>query len=183
MIRTELKTVPILAVSLELYDDKTDTARTEIKKNQWFTEEPGTYGAIPRGGRCLVVDEVDDSRRTLEYAVKTLRSTNEPSAIGVFVVHNKRKEKKGMLPANVEYFVGEEVDDAWVAYPWDAAKYKGSIREHERKADFCANRDNDTNVPGYILFILFVGMPVLYYTTKLVSPHGSSPPTIRKGWW
>ena len=210
MIRTELKTVPILAVSLELYDDKTDTARTEVKKNQWFTEEPGecarsllarllascfapiltapipvagTYGAIPRGRRCLIVDEVDDSRRTLEYAVKTLQETNEPSAIGAFVVHNKKKPKRGSLPANVEYFVGEEVEDAWVAYPWDAAKYKGSIREHERKARICSGKAAPSKGSVFIFFLVAVGLPVLYFTTALVTPYGSAPPPPKRGWW
>lgn len=183
MIRTELKTVPILAVSLELYDDKTDTARTEVKKNQWFTEEAGTYGAMPRGGRVLIVDEVDDSRRTLEYAVKTLQETNEPSAVGVFVVHNKKKEKHGSLPANVEYFVGEEVEDAWVAYPWDAAKYKGSIREHERKARICSGKaGRDSGDLGIIYFIVAVGLPVLFLTSSMVIPFGSLPQP-KRGWW
>jgi hypoxanthine phosphoribosyltransferase len=40
MLRTEIK-VPILAVSLELYDDTTKTANTIVKKTQWFDETSG----------------------------------------------------------------------------------------------------------------------------------------------
>lgn len=40
MLRTEVK-VPILAVSLELYDDSTNTKNTTVKKVQWFDETSG----------------------------------------------------------------------------------------------------------------------------------------------
>merc|ERR1719265_1624430 len=99
MLRTEIK-VPILAVSLELYDDATKTARTQVVKKQWFDETSGV-GKQVRGKRVLVVDEVDDSRKTLEYCVRELQDTNSPSAIAVAVVHNKLKEKKGTLPEGV----------------------------------------------------------------------------------
>jgi hypothetical protein len=40
MLRTEVK-VPILAVSLELYDDNTNTKNQVVKKVQWFDETSG----------------------------------------------------------------------------------------------------------------------------------------------
>lgn len=135
MLRTELK-IPILAVSLELYDDATKTANVQVVKKQWFDETSGV-GKFVRGHRVLVVDEVDDSRMTLEYCVRELQETNAPSAIGVAVVHNKLKAKKGTIPEGVEYFAGEEVPDAWNCYPWDAAAYGHSIFEHEYLAQQC----------------------------------------------
>ena len=63
--------VPILAVSLELYDDATKTARKKVVKKQWFDDTSGV-GKLVRGMRVLVVDEVDDSRATLEYCVQEL---------------------------------------------------------------------------------------------------------------
>ena len=136
MLRTEVK-VPILAVSLELYDDATKTANARVQLKQWFDESHGTFGQLVRGRRVLVVDEVDDTRRTLQYAVTELRRRNGPGAIGVLVVHNKLKPKEGSLPPNVEYIACEDVDDAWNCYPWDAAAYGRDIDRHEDLARAC----------------------------------------------
>ena len=47
------------------------------------------------------------------------------------VLHNKKKEKKGTLPPEVRrYFAGEELDDKWICYPWDAQ----DITAHEKIA-------------------------------------------------
>ena len=43
------------------------------------------------GGRVLIVDEVDDTRTTLEYAIKEVMKDG-PSAVAVACVHNKKKE-------------------------------------------------------------------------------------------
>ena len=121
ILRTQLK-VPILAVSLELYDDRTNTMNSTVKKVQWYTDEQSAE--FVRGKRVLIVDEVDDSRTTLRYCVDTvLAGADVPAEIGVAVVHNKLKEKKAELPESVKYFAGEEVADHWNCYPWDAADY------------------------------------------------------------
>ena len=136
MLRTQVKK-PILAISLELYDDATKTANTKVLLKQWFDETPGTFGALVRGKRVLIVDEVDDTRATLQYAVEELRKTNGPAAVGVLVVHNKLKPKKGTLPADVTYIAGEHVPNAWNCYPWDAQAYGRDIYEHEKLARAC----------------------------------------------
>lgn len=136
MLRTEVKK-PILAVSLELYDDATKTANSSVLLKQWFTEEEGTFGALVRGKRVLIVDEVDDTRVTLQYAVEELKKRNAPAAVGVLVVHNKLKEKKGVLPDDVTYIAGEEVANHWNCYPWDAAAYGRDIYAHEDLARQC----------------------------------------------
>lgn len=137
MLRTEVKK-PILAVSLELYDDATKTANATVLRKQWFDESPGTFGALVRGRRVLIVDEVDDTRATLQYAVEELVRTNAPAAIGVLVVHNKLKPKKGVLPPDVTYIAGEDVPNAWNCYPWDAEAYGRDIYAHEVLARQCA---------------------------------------------
>ena len=136
MLRTEVKK-PILAVSLELYDDATKTANATVLRKQWFDETPGTFGALVRGKRVLIVDEVDDTRATLQYAVEELKKTNAPAAIGVLVVHNKLKPKKGTLPPDVTYIAGENVPNAWNCYPWDAMAYGRNIYAHEVLARQC----------------------------------------------
>ena len=70
--------------------------------------------------RVLLVDEVDDSRVTLEYCLRELIK-HEPAEISVAVLHNKHKEKRGNLPKEVHrYFAGLELPDKWICYPWDA---------------------------------------------------------------
>jgi len=80
------------------------------------------------GRRILLVDEVDDSRVTLEYCLRELLR-HGPTEIAVAVLHNKRKEKRGALPPEIHrYWAGEELEDRWICYPWDAR----DIGRHER---------------------------------------------------
>ena len=89
------------------------------------------------GKRVLIVDEVDDTRTTLEYAVRELlhdvreaarRLGRAPDAdatqFAVFVLHNKDKAKKGALPSELvhagRYLAAETVPDVWICYPWEA---------------------------------------------------------------
>jgi hypoxanthine phosphoribosyltransferase len=138
MLRTELN-IPILAVSLELYDDTNNTARPTVKKIQWFDEQ-SEVGSKVRNHKILIVDEVDDTRTTLQYCVEEVIKTNNPSDIAIAVVHNKLKEKRGKLPDNVIYMAGANVDDHWNCYPWDAAAYGNTIREHESLANKCSEK-------------------------------------------
>mgnify|MGYP001247771445 CR=1 FL=1 len=132
ILRSVVK-IPILGVSLELYDDSTSTMKSQVKKVQWFDETSGV-GRLVRGKRVLVVDEVDDTRTTLQYCCEELIKTNSPAAVAVAVVHNKLKEKKGTLPDTVEYMAGADVPNRWNSYPWDAESYGHSIYDHERLA-------------------------------------------------
>mmetsp|Transcript_43592 Transcript_43592/g.70131 ORF Transcript_43592/g.70131 Transcript_43592/m.70131 type:complete len:242 (-) Transcript_43592:179-904(-) len=136
MLRTEVR-VPILAVSLKLYDHETDQMQSKVVKTQWF-DETSEEGKKVRGKRVLIVDEVDDTRKTLKFCVDEVKKTNVPSAIAVLVVHNKLKKKLAELPKDVVYIAAENVPDNWNCYPWDAAKYDGrSIYEHEDLARQC----------------------------------------------
>ena len=86
----------------------------------------------------LIVDEVDDTRTTLQYCVEEVFRRSNPSHVAVAVVHNKQKEKKGTLPDDVQYFVGAHVADYWNCYPWDAGASDGlDIYEHEQLAREC----------------------------------------------
>mmetsp|Transcript_30580 Transcript_30580/g.34883 ORF Transcript_30580/g.34883 Transcript_30580/m.34883 type:complete len:196 (+) Transcript_30580:56-643(+) len=128
---------PILAVSLELYDDSTNTPNMKegVKILQWFDIQVWPASLVP-GGNVLIVDDVDDTRITLQYCVEQIQKSN-PSKIGVAVIHNKRKEKIGTLPENVDYFAGMDVLDHWNCYPWDAETYRRDVLEHEKLARSC----------------------------------------------
>lgn len=133
MLRTVLK-VPILAVSLELYD-ATSTARSSVERKQWYDVKTELGRMVP-GGRVLIVDEVDDTRVTLEYAVTEVMKDG-PAAVAVACVHNKIKPKKGVIPDGVLYMAGEDVEDHWNCYPWDAESYGRDIYGHEELARRC----------------------------------------------
>jgi hypoxanthine phosphoribosyltransferase len=96
--------IPIQAIGLSLYeklDNSTDNAveapGTKVTRTQWldFT----ALGAMENfvGKRVLIVDEVDDTRTTLEYAVKELQKdvelarerlgSDKKTEFGIFVLH------------------------------------------------------------------------------------------------
>lgn len=108
---------PILTVSLTRYSDEIGTAPSDTPiKLQWL--EPDTN---LDGKKVLVVDEVDDERTTLEFTLAHLYEKHPNTEFAAFVVHNKLKEKKGKLPAQLKhFFTGRDINDYWINYAWDA---------------------------------------------------------------
>jgi uncharacterized protein len=97
------------------------------------------------GRNVLIVDEVDDTRTTLDYAVRELEKDvdeaakrsgreGEKTRFSIFVLHNKDKQKKGQLPKEMmdegRYLAARTVGDVWICYPWEAT----DIDEHDRLA-------------------------------------------------
>jgi len=116
---------PILTVGLQYYN-RANRPEEMPRKIQWIDE---VEKKLP-GKRILLVDEVDDTRVTLEYCLRELLS-HRPAEMAVAVLHNKRKKKAGIIPGEVSrYYVGRELEDRWICYPWDAL----DIEEQERKA-------------------------------------------------
>jgi len=150
VLRTYLKdpatkrNIPIQAIGLSLYEELPGTTAEqlgkEVKRTQWL----GPETKILLGRRILIVDEVDDSRQTLHYALAELQKDvdRELQAIpedqretmrtkfAIFVVHNKLKTKTADLPSDIPYFAGANVEDFWLDYPWEAK----DIIEHDRLA-------------------------------------------------
>ena len=116
---------PILTVGIKYYDDN-NIPMDAPRKIQWIDEVEKKL----TGKKVLLVDEVDDSRVTLEYCLRELLR-HRPGEIAVAVLHNKRKEKKGVIPEGVDrYYCGEHHEDRWIVYPWDAI----DIEAHDRHA-------------------------------------------------
>lgn len=106
---------PILTVGIKYYDDN-NIPMDAPRKIQWIDEVEQKLS----GKRVLLIDEVDDSRVTLEYCLRELLR-HDPAEIAVAVLHNKLKEKRGSIPEEVSrYYCGEEHEDRWIVYPWDA---------------------------------------------------------------
>jgi len=102
-------------VGIKYYDEQ-NRPQERPETVQWIDEVEKKL----KGKRVLLVDEVDDSRVTLEYCLRELLR-HGPEEIAVMVLHNKKKSKRGTFPEAVKRrYVGEEVDDVWICYPWDA---------------------------------------------------------------
>ena len=117
--------VPILTVGISYYGiDNIPTDKPQTI--QWIDEVEKKLA----GRSLLLVDEVDDTRVTLEYTLHELQR-HRPREIAVMVLHDKKKPKRGRFPEWVRHvFAGEAIDDYWIVYPWDAM----DIAEHERLA-------------------------------------------------
>jgi len=163
MLRSFLKkpgspNIPIQAIGLSLYEELPTThpsssatpgaveaPGTKVTRTQWL--DLASLGEMQNlvGKRILIVDEVDDTRTTLEYAVKELEKDVEaarqkigPDAgetvFSIFVLHNKDKKKKGTLPQSMidegRYLAARTLGDVWICYPWEAT----DIDEHDEFA-------------------------------------------------
>ncbi|KAL2198097.1 phosphoribosyltransferase-like protein [Corynascus similis CBS 632.67] len=142
--------IPIQAIGLSLYEQLPDAADAAVEaagkkvtRTQWLDLTALGEMANLVGKRVLIVDEVDDTRTTLEYAVKELQKDVEEARakigsdlnteFAIFVLHNKDKQKKGALPDDImngRYLAARTVGDEWICYPWEAT----DIDEHDRNA-------------------------------------------------
>ncbi|KAI9764723.1 MAG: hypoxanthine-guanine phosphoribosyltransferase [Geoglossum simile] len=138
--------IPIQAIGLSLYekigtDDLVEEAGTKVTRTQWL-DLSSLEMANLIGKNILIVDEVDDTRTTLEYAVKELKNDVDimRKELGrereetQFSIFNKDKPKKGNLPKDMldqnRYLAAKTVEDIWICYPWEAI----DIDEHDRLA-------------------------------------------------
>ncbi|OAX40012.1 PRTase-like protein [Rhizopogon vinicolor AM-OR11-026] len=137
------KTIPIKAIGLSLYEPLPGTTAeqcgTEVVRTQWLGPDSGK---TLLGRRVLIIDDVDATRKTLQYALSELQKDVESelqslpeserdskrTQFAIFVVHNKLILKLWELPLNVPYFAGADVGDVWIEYPWQAI----DIEEHDR---------------------------------------------------
>lgn len=131
--------IPIQAIGLSLYeslgsDTEVEKPGTKVTRTQWLDLSSLEMQNLI-GKKVLIVDEVDDTRTTLEYAVRELEKdvalaaqqagkSNEGTQFSIFVLHNKDKQKKGQLPKEMmeadRYIAAVTVGDVWINYPWEA---------------------------------------------------------------
>lgn len=141
--------IPIQAIGLSLYeslgtDTEVEEPGTKVTRTQWLDLSSLEMANLV-GKNVLIVDEVDDTRTTLEYAVKELQKdvesatkklgrSGEETKFSIFVLHNKDKTKKGHLPDELindnRYIAAVTTGDVWINYPWEAT----DIDEHDRLA-------------------------------------------------
>ena len=109
LIRNYVKK-PLYVVTLSLYDD--DKIKDTVEIIQWIDNDLSEK-------KIMIVDEVDDTRKTLDFCIKRFKLINNAKDIGVFVLQNKIKEKLGQLDDDIKYISCENVQDDWIVYPWD----------------------------------------------------------------
>ncbi|GMF66222.1 unnamed protein product [[Candida] boidinii] len=137
-----------MAIILSLYEDinsvstSAENVGTEVVRVQWIDYKESGIDLI--GKKVLVVDEVDDTRTTLHYAIDELAKDAKEQAkekgledpkteFSIFVLHDKIKPKKADLPKEImdnRYFAARTVEDCWIAYPWEST----DIVTHTRNA-------------------------------------------------
>jgi uncharacterized protein len=115
-------------------DTQVEQPGTKVTRTQWL-DLSSLEMANLIGKNVLIVDEVDDTRTTLEYAVRELEKDvaaaaklanrgTENTNFTIFVLHNKDKPKKGHLPDDMmksgRYLAARTVGDVWINYPWEA---------------------------------------------------------------
>ncbi|KAL8809968.1 MAG: hypothetical protein Q9223_005066 [Gallowayella weberi] len=149
--RPSAPNIPIQAIGLSLYEklpsstpsNPVETPGTKVTRTQWLDLSSLEMANLV-GKNILIVDEVDDTRTTLEYAVKELQKdvqtaaekagSAETTQFSIFVLHNKDKPKKGHLPQDMmddgRYLAARTVSDVWICYPWEAT----DIDKHDKLA-------------------------------------------------
>ncbi|RLP62968.1 hypoxanthine-guanine phosphoribosyltransferase [Candida albicans Ca529L] len=167
MLRSFLKepgqpNVRIMAIILSLYEEiesenGIEKPGAQVVRTQWIDYHQSKIDLV--GKNVLIIDEVDDTRTTLHYAVSELKKDVEEQSkakgadpkdtkFGIFVLHDKQKQKKAELPDDImntgNYFAARSVPDSWIAYPWEST----DIVYHQMKAE---EQGNDVFLPSSTL--------------------------------
>jgi uncharacterized protein len=115
--------IPIICMTVGFYSDD-DKLQKRTKRIQMIEKDSLEHKMI-KGKKIIVIDELDDTRSTLQYVTNLLLDLG-PKEISVGVLHNKKKEKEGRLDKSIKYFSGKMIEDRWVVYPWEST----NIVEH-----------------------------------------------------
>jgi len=105
--------VPIVSMTINFYN-----------KNDQIQETPNIIQMVDKtileGKNVLIVDEVDDTRKTLGHIIEYFNVHDyNIKQLGIFVVNNKIKEKVYNIPKNIYYYSCADTHDVWINYPWD----------------------------------------------------------------
>jgi hypoxanthine phosphoribosyltransferase len=108
----------MIYVGLKSYSGHTECEGGDIRVIQWLDTD--TINKL-KGKKVLIVDEIDDTRETIEYCVNKLRETCDLKELGVFVLFNKNNKKSIELEElDVDkYYAAEEKENLWIMLPWD----------------------------------------------------------------
>ncbi|MEM2121162.1 MAG: phosphoribosyltransferase family protein [Candidatus Woesearchaeota archaeon] len=106
--------IPIYVIGISNYDSNNNQL-PEPRITQGLDEK---IREEVKGKKVLLVDEVDDTRKTLEKASNYLLDL-KVDKLKILVIHSKEKEKQGKLPEGVDLYFVKKIPDVWVNYQWD----------------------------------------------------------------
>ena len=113
ILRTFMDDIPMISLTINFYD-----------KDNNITETPNIIQMIDRelikNKKVLIVDEIDDTRKTLGYLLEYFSNNNYNfEELGIFVINNKIKDKLYKINNEIRYYSCIDIDDIWVVYPWE----------------------------------------------------------------
>ncbi|KAL6020366.1 hypoxanthine-guanine phosphoribosyltransferase [Candidozyma auris] len=143
-----------IGFTIDTVGSQAEKVGTQVVRTQWIDYAQSKVDLVNKN--ILIIDEVDDTRTTLHYAVSELKkdvaeqakvkgANPEDTKFGIFVLHDKDKKKKADLPDDImktgNYFAARTVPDVWIAYPWES----DDIVYHTKRA---VEQGNDVFLPS-----------------------------------
>jgi len=109
--------LPIYSVNIKTYDGEEKSGKIDII--QWLGK---SECGVLSGKNILFVDDLDDTRGTLEHFVNMINDDYEGfhgGEIGFALLYNKIKEKCYNLPDKYHYYSAKDVENRWIVFPWE----------------------------------------------------------------
>ena len=101
--------LPIYVITISAYEGQQLKENVEII--QWITKNLSNE-------RVLIVDDIDDTRTTLQFCLNKLKLENNLNVYKIFVIHNKIKKK--VISIDIDNYIAcETIEDIWINYPWE----------------------------------------------------------------
>lgn len=107
--------LPIYVIYMSLYSDETHQMIESVKNQIPVFSHPDSDIT---GKNILLLDEIDDTRTTLDICSKFLQN-KKPAKLVVASMHNKLVVKSGFIDSSLPYYTGTDVENKWIVYPWE----------------------------------------------------------------
>lgn len=130
LLLRNLLNIPLICVSMKSYQNK---KQGKIHTQQWFDDL--SFSVIDEK-RVIIVDDLIDTGETLKECACKLVKAN-PESIAIAVLHNKNKIKEGTIKfvRNEHIFIGKQVKDVWITYPWEIHEESETEQDYDEDDD------------------------------------------------
>jgi len=104
-------------IGISYYDENNQRLKEPLITQKLDSDLEGKIA----GTKVLLLDEIDDSRRTLETASKYILGLGA-SELRILVAYLKKSPKTGVLPEGVKVYYGRIIPNCWIEYPWESKR-------------------------------------------------------------
>ncbi|MEM0230631.1 MAG: phosphoribosyltransferase family protein [Candidatus Woesearchaeota archaeon] len=111
------KKLPAYVIGISYYDENNQRLKEPFITQKLDSELEKKI----EGTRVLMMDEIDDSRKTLETASKYILGLGAKE-LRILVAYMKEAPKIGTLPDCVKIYYGRKIPNCWIEYPWESKK-------------------------------------------------------------